>query len=62
MPQSRGKIIIAWNRMLGMEVRRLDFRYVLKIRFIGLHVQWGEKENMMKPRLLAASSFILVTN
>lgn len=42
-PRSREKIIIAWNRMLVMEMR-LDFRYVLKIKFIGLHVQWEKKK------------------
>lgn len=39
--------------MLVIEVRRLDSRYVLKIKLTGLHVQWagGRKIERIKPKI-----------
>ena len=37
-----------------MEAKRLDSRYVLEIKFTGLHIQWGKKKiERMKPRVLS---------
>lgn len=41
-----------------MEVRRLDSRYVLKIRFTGLHVQYGAREEYGKDEAKHLDNFI----